>query len=499
MSWQPAKRAKACSRRRKPAVDVVSEFQAPEGGDGGAASEGAFAPVGGLRIGAVLSAGSRLRLHASAPSELRHEAPVNRMGFAWVLSAILACLLAGCREQSDNQSEKPETPPVVAESADQLAARAQAAMDRREFAQAGELYSRATSAPDSPDNPSSADQRFDWRCKAALGWWLAGRLDKAKEMSPQGETLPIVKAMNAYVNAEWPTDDCDRMLDVIPMAAAMEIDTELDWDSFDRVIMTWPQVARLPTILSAWAAMDGGRLTLGSTRVVATILSANKMPATFPDSDSAPFAGNRLANTPYFEDSGMELECAFLQTPVVRGDAAQLIGDWISVVGRHSDRWPSGYCRLGIAARDSQHHGYSCRLIIDKKPGLVSFRGRGPARPTPALPAALSLIDSATPEGATPVASRAQAEMVVSTMNRTTGRPEGRTDLARIQPQDNYFWVMPGPQAKAADAALIPLAAGWLAYHDWKLPSGPAASTQPAGSQPDDPADLNTPADPTEP
>jgi hypothetical protein len=89
--------------------------------------------------------------------------------------------------------------------------------------------------------------------------------------------------------------------------------------------------------------------------------------------------------------------------------------------------------------------------------------------------------------------------MVVSTMNRTTGRPEGRTDLARIQPQDNYFWVMPGPQAKAADAALIPLAAGWLAYHDWKLPSGPAAASQPAGSQPDDPADLNTPADPTEP
>jgi hypothetical protein len=143
-------------------------------------------------------------------------------------ASILSSLSPGCRDQAEDKSDQSQPPSAAVESADQFAARAQAAMDGREFAKAGELYQRATSAPDSPDEPSSADQRFDWRCKGALGYWLAGEPDAAEAMCdpksvPDGPAaqsrrnylLEFSQAMGRYRKSGWPMDDPDRMVAVL--------------------------------------------------------------------------------------------------------------------------------------------------------------------------------------------------------------------------------------------------------------------------------------------
>ncbi|MDD4890701.1 MAG: hypothetical protein PHU85_12320 [Phycisphaerae bacterium] len=399
-----------------------------------------------------------------------------------------------------------------------MADRADAALEREEFAAAGKLFARATSAPDSPDQPISADQRFDFRCKAALAWWLADDvqavIDACSVGVPDG---PDAEGQRSYLGAFvfamvfHGAELKDRKLEILTVVptlqVALEVAGSIKSDGEPPTLAaTWPTLARLPQALAVWAALDRRQLDLDNYQLVARMemntdvglpstsgplpKPAATQPATQPGDDWRPPPDSLTYRTSEFGGS------TYVLLPIpVRADQGQSISDWIAWFGQHkADR---GEKELFVSLYIGVRRGPTVVACVKAK--TIWKRGQA-GDPRIVLPneseckrfqIGLKVIDSAMPDGATPVATRGQAEMVAAAWARFVPN----APAVRIQPQDKFFWVLPGTRAgeKPARQTMIPLIAGWLALHEWKdLPA-----TQPATSEPDVVDDP--PGDPEEP
>jgi hypothetical protein len=413
---------------------------------------------------------------------------------------VLPLAIAGCREQRQSDSDAPPAPPAATpaatESPDTLAARAQAAMEKSKFNDAGEFFFQAAESSD-PENAVSDEQRFDWRCRSMLCYWLgAGGGDLARPIfhldihDPFADSaiagLPDVQSSrNDYAVALWramalyeelggsPSPD-DKIL-VLDIAAALQAKPVAGSPepSDARLPADWPTLARLPRAMSAWAAMDAGSLNLGAYQVAA-LMTINDAAATRPDDWQPP--------------ETLHLGRMIQPRPAPAGQTRP-VEDWLLWFSQRS-------------ASNSAPNGATLRISIRRHPQVVAcveakvswangqakleyLQCRGKAEAA-RLSAGLKVLAAAMPDGATAVDTRQQADLVAATLERFTGQ----AGPARVQPQDNFFWVMP---AKSHGGELIPLVASWLAGRDWRPPETASATTQPEDM--DDPS-LPGPSEP---